>query len=99
MNAPAFILLVLHSVTGAEITISAGEITAMREAREDDADDKLVTKGVRCVVSMTDGKFASVVEACSDVRRQVEQKVRDRLDKIESEPQEGQHERHHRNAD
>lgn len=69
------LLLALHSVNGTEIDINAAEITSMREAREDDSSDKLVTKGVRCVIMLTDGKFASVTETCAAVRDELQARV------------------------
>jgi hypothetical protein len=78
-----YVLLVLHSVTGAEIDINAAEITSMRESREDDANDKLVVQGVRCVVSMTDGKFASVKEHCSEIHDQIDARLEQAAKRLE----------------
>jgi hypothetical protein len=72
--AELVLLILLHSVNGTEIYINAGEITTLRETREDDHDGKLVVDGVRCVVGTTDGKFASVREQCSDIRHRLEDK-------------------------
>jgi hypothetical protein len=83
------LLIALHAVTGNEIDINAAEITSMYETKEDDANDKLIVQGVRCVINMTDGKFASVREQCSEVRDEVKRRLDRayrRLDQIIKEP-------------
>jgi hypothetical protein len=85
MASPSILLLILHSVVGTEIDINAGEITSMYETREDDNNDKLVTKGTRCIINLTDGKFASVTESCRHVRDQIAVRFQDRLNQIMKE--------------
>jgi hypothetical protein len=70
------LLIVLHTLDGREIDVNPDQITSMREAREDSADDKAFTKGVRCMINTTDGKFVSVVEDCATVRRLIEESRR-----------------------
>ena len=85
----AVVLLTLHSVNGSEIYINASEITSMREAREDDRNDKLTALGSRCHVAMTDGKFASVTEECREIREQLQ----DRLDRAVQRLREMEHDK------
>src|SRR4051812_4441721 len=70
MATGAIVLIALHSVIGTEISVNVAEITSMYEARGDA--DKIVVKGARCIINLSDGKFASVIETCGDVRRKIE---------------------------
>jgi hypothetical protein len=67
-----YTLIVLHTIDGREIDINAAEITSLREAGPDDAKDKIFPKGLRCMINMSDGKFANVIETCAEVRKLIE---------------------------
>jgi hypothetical protein len=73
---PLVVLIVLHTLDGREIDINPALVTHMREAREDDAEGKAFTNGVRCMINLADGKFVSVVEECPTVRRLIEENQR-----------------------
>jgi hypothetical protein len=66
------VLVVLHTLDGREIDINPAQVTSMREARDDNADNKAFTDGVRCMINTTDGKFVTVIEECRAVRRKLE---------------------------
>jgi hypothetical protein len=76
VRALAVGLIVLHTVDGREIDINPSLVTSMREAQADDADNKAFTGGVRCMVSLADGKFVTVVETCEAVRHKIEEQQR-----------------------
>jgi hypothetical protein len=65
------LLIVLHTLDGREIDVVASQITSMREAKSDSADNKDFTKGVRCMINTSDGKFVSVMETCATVRQRI----------------------------
>jgi len=46
--------------------IKPAQITSLREAREK---GKYFMEEVRCMISLTDGKFVTVVEHCNEARR------------------------------
>jgi len=71
-----FELVALHTVDGREIDINPAEITQLHESKIDDSPDRLMVKGVRCVVSTTDGKFISVTEDCSEIRTTINQEIK-----------------------
>ena len=71
-----FELVPLHTVDGREIDINPAEITQLHESKIDDSPDRLMVKGVRCVVSTTDGKFISVTEDCSEIRTIINGEIR-----------------------
>lgn len=69
MNAlAAVVLILLHGPDGREIAINPATVTTVRDARADNEPNKQTTTGVACLITMTDGKFASVVEDCATVR-------------------------------
>lgn len=71
----AVVLIVLHNVDGDEITINPEHVVVLHPTTESDRQGKpntLVTKGVNCVVGLSNGKFISVVESCATVRAAME---------------------------
>jgi len=64
----ALALIVLHTVDGRDIVVNPRQITSMREAKPEGASDKAFTDNVHCMISLTDGKFVTVVESCEHVR-------------------------------
>lgn len=66
-------MIVLHTVDGREIDVNAAQITHMREAHDDNADDKYFTKGVRCMLNLADSKYVTVAETCEAVRKLIEE--------------------------
>jgi hypothetical protein len=63
-------LIVLHNVEGAEVHIAPQHIVTLRDARA--SDRSLVSDKVRCFISLTDGKYLTVVETCDAVRKLME---------------------------
>jgi hypothetical protein len=55
-------LLLVHAPDGQAIQVNPGEISSIREPR--DTEGQHWQKGVRCILSMTNGKFIAVVEDC-----------------------------------
>ena len=66
--AVAFKLIVVHALSGDEVDVNPAEITNIREAKGP-ADKDMVSKNVKCVISMSDGKFISVLETCDKVKQ------------------------------
>lgn len=69
-------LIVLHTLDGRQISVNPVLVTSLHEAKSDDAKDKFMTKGVRCSVHTSDGKFVTVTEVCSAVRQMIEESRR-----------------------
>ncbi|UPT99195.1 hypothetical protein J4G48_0014585 [Bradyrhizobium barranii subsp. apii] len=67
----AGLFVVLHTVDGGEVAINPPQVTSLRAAR-DNAESKHFTGGVRCMVSLSDGKFVTVIEACDAVRHKLQ---------------------------
>jgi len=67
----AFHLILLHGPNGQEIAINPQEITSLREPTEASGDH--VAKGVKCLVTMTNGKVNGVVEDCGMVKVMTEE--------------------------
>jgi hypothetical protein len=62
-------LIVLHSVDGREISVNPQLVTSLHAAK---GANKLLVGEARCVVSLADGKFVSVIETCDVVRQLIE---------------------------
>ena len=65
-------LVMLHTVDGHEVAISADQVTSLHAAKEDQ-DNKFFADSVNCVVGLTDGKFVSTAEKCSEVKQLLEE--------------------------
>jgi hypothetical protein len=65
------VMIILHSGSGTPLDLNTQTITNLRNP-EPDSNSPLFTKGVRCQVNMTDGKFVAVTETCAEVRRIME---------------------------
>jgi uncharacterized protein YlzI (FlbEa/FlbD family) len=61
------ILIILHSLNGAEITVNPKLITAMKAGIPGEK-NKDVAQGANCAINMADGKFITVIETCDKVR-------------------------------
>jgi hypothetical protein len=66
--AAALYLVVLHGPDGREININPKAVTTLQVARDDTDTTKQTTRGVACIVNLTDGKFVAVREDCDRVR-------------------------------
>jgi hypothetical protein len=74
LAAIAFHLILVHTVNGDIIGINPDSITSMRDrAPQNDDDERLMVKGVECMINLNDGKFISVVEHCDEVRKLIEE--------------------------
>jgi len=71
----AVVLIVLHSVDGFEIIVNPEHIAILRPTSEaaKGTPNQLLTKGVTCVVGLSDGKFISVTETCATIRDAIDQ--------------------------
>jgi hypothetical protein len=67
----AVVLLILHGLDGHEIRINPTQVTSLHSAIPDKS-KKMLTDEVGCVVGLTDGKFASVIETCEVVEEMLE---------------------------
>jgi hypothetical protein len=61
------VLILLHGPQGADILINPAAITSLR-AGVPGKPSEYVTENARCIVSLSDGKFVSVLETCEEVR-------------------------------
>jgi hypothetical protein len=72
----AVALVVLHNAEGGEIFINPTQIAVLHPTRESSgkagSKNTLVVGGVNCVVSLSNGKFFSVIEPCDVVRKMME---------------------------
>jgi len=67
------IFITLHAPNGDKIDINPDSITSMRDrASQNDADGRLMAKGIECMINLSDGKYVSVVEHCDQVRGLIE---------------------------
>lgn len=69
MNVVAVTIIILHSLTGAEISVNPEAIVSMRDGQHT---GQHVAKEVECVITTADGKFISVLETCAEVRALIE---------------------------
>lgn len=70
--AAAFIgvFVLLHRADGQEVAVSPQHITSLRSTPG--SLSKQFSHEVRCLVGLDDGKFVSVIETCSAVKRLLE---------------------------
>ena len=68
---PVAALIILHSLTGAEVVVNPQLITSMQRAAPGQP-NKNFAEGAKCVVNLVDGKFVTVVETCDEVRNKIE---------------------------
>jgi hypothetical protein len=66
----AALLIVLHRGDGGEVTVASSHVTSLR-APAGPLHGLAPTSG--CLVGLDDGKFVGVLEACGQVRRQIEE--------------------------
>jgi hypothetical protein len=64
-------LIVLHTVDGHEVSINPKQVTSLHAAKDDQA-NKHYVEDARCIISLTDGKFVTVIERCDAVRKLLE---------------------------
>lgn len=71
MIIAATVLMLLHAPGGYEVRINPRAVTALR-ARSDDQPNKHFTEAARCMISLSDGKYVTVIEACETVAQMME---------------------------
>ena len=62
-------LIILHNPLHREVQVNVAQITSLQQTREAGEEGKIVTDQAQCVVSLTDGKYFSVLEECDAVRQ------------------------------
>jgi hypothetical protein len=62
----ALVLIQFHDPAGNRIDVNPREIISVREVPPD---NKLLAGGVHCVLGLTNGKFISLGEDCTTVRK------------------------------
>lgn len=67
------VLLLLHTLDGRDVYVNPTHIVSVAEVREEHDPRKLLTGKVRCVVTLSNGKFLTVVEDCASVRRRLDE--------------------------
>lgn len=75
MGVALVTLIVLHLIDGRTVTINPQQVTLLSDARNEDDKNKQLHKDVKCVVHLTDGRYVSVAEECSAVRKLMEGSV------------------------
>jgi len=70
----AVVLISVTAPDGAKLHINPSYITKMYPTKEalDKGPNQYVVKGAKCVITMADGKFVSVLEPCDYVLRLIE---------------------------
>lgn len=63
----AVVLIMLHGPDGREIDVAADEVTSIH-CKLPGVENKLFADGVNSVINLTDGKYVSVRETCTEVR-------------------------------
>lgn len=67
----AMALIILHTVSGAQIEINPKLITHMRGP---EPDHRLFTEGAKCLINFSDGKYITVRETCAEVKNLIGEK-------------------------
>jgi hypothetical protein len=68
--AAALALVIVHGVAGNEIIINPQAVTSLQAPKQH---DHHFTDAARCFISLADGRFVNVVEACDTVREMITQ--------------------------
>jgi len=71
----AVAVIMLHNVEGMELLISVDHIAVLHPTKEGAGKapkNQLVVGGVNCVVSLSNGKYFSVIEDCASIRKMME---------------------------
>ena len=68
-----FQYITLHTLDGREVHLNTKQIVGIGAPK----DELLFSGRANCIVHMTDGKFVSVTEDCTDIKVRVEE-IRDR---------------------
>ena len=76
MTIPAVLiaveLIAVRTLDGREVFINPHAITALTEPK--DADSKLFSDRVQCIVSLLDQHFVTVTETCEAIRQRLKEK-------------------------
>jgi hypothetical protein len=67
-------VIVIHQLDGREVVINTEQITQMIESREPGSPHKMLSDKVKCVIVMTDRRWASTAETCESIRKRLEEK-------------------------
>ena len=66
------VLIVLHNVDGGEVSINPEHVVALNHTSEASGrSNQIIAGGHKCVISLSNGKFVSVVEDCGMVRQAI----------------------------
>ena len=72
----ALYMVILHRVDGGEVAVIPSHITSLHSKAPSNAQNKLGTHEVRCIVWMDDGKLLSVLEPCATVKQLMDEAAR-----------------------
>lgn len=64
-------LVIFHTVDGREVAVNPTLVTSVYTSRDGEP-NKLYVEDVHCVIGLTDGRFITVAETCSKVRKALE---------------------------
>lgn len=65
-------LIVLHTIDGHDVHVNPKHVVSLLD-RIETQQNKALSDKVQCVVRMLDGKFISVAESCTSVRRKLQE--------------------------
>jgi len=69
LSIVAIALVELHGLSGQKIDINPAEVVSVRKPRV--TDQGYISKNVRCLITLADGKFVSIVDECDVVERKL----------------------------
>ena len=69
MILTAFELLLVMTIDGREVRINPDHIVTFSEARQEGGQ---LTDKVHCIITLSNGKFVTVAEECTSLRRRLE---------------------------
>jgi uncharacterized protein YlzI (FlbEa/FlbD family) len=69
--AAALELVTLQTLDGREVSVNPFEVASVSEAKHEKDPKKEWAPSIHCVVTMTNGKFVTVVETCDEVRKKL----------------------------
>jgi hypothetical protein len=70
-----FQLVQFHGPGGGSIDINPEQVTSLR-AGQPHRDGEVFTEAAECMIGLSDGKFATVIEDCATVRKRLEETSR-----------------------
>jgi uncharacterized protein YlzI (FlbEa/FlbD family) len=64
--------IAVHTIDGRSVLINRKAIVTIGGPRSGDKAQQMLTGDATCLVTLSDGKFVTVVESCDEIRRRLE---------------------------